>query len=336
LIDLPRIQALLRRRGKGELAELLNLAATSAVPWDRDFGDERVTIEFLVPVDAYEKLQAISEPAYDALYDAVRDIHPPRTYGADIQSLQFLLDPESLDDVRDDETIIRLIEAQKALMIDVATGGQRINAVNAEYQHRRERINSLMRALRITDPNPYQDLWEWYGKWGADLPSYQSRREYINELYQPLLEQLRRNTREVVQLDPTGWPLVDRQLSEMRARLAEASTVEQYQAVGLLCRETLISLAQTVYHPVQHPSTDGVAPSETDGKRMLTAYLAAELAGASNEVARKHARAALDLANELQHRRTATFRQAALCAEATASVVNLIAIISGKRDPNDS
>ena len=29
----------------------------------------------------------------------------------------------------------------------------------------------------------------------------------------------------------------------------------------------------------------------------------------------------------------ATFRDAALCAEATASIVNLIAILSGRRDP---
>jgi hypothetical protein len=66
---------------------------------------------------------------------------------------------------------------------------------------------------------------------------------------------------------------------------------------------------------------------------MLEAYLATELAGGENKVARQHARAALDLANELQHKRTATFREAALCSEATAAVINLIAIMSGQRDP---
>ena len=66
---------------------------------------------------------------------------------------------------------------------------------------------------------------------------------------------------------------------------------------------------------------------------MLDRYLAVELAGGSHSVARKHAKASLDLANELQHERTAAFRKAALCAEATASVVNIIAILSGIRDP---
>jgi hypothetical protein len=66
---------------------------------------------------------------------------------------------------------------------------------------------------------------------------------------------------------------------------------------------------------------------------MLGAYMSVDLAGAANEEARKHARAALDLAIALQHHRTATFRQAAICVEATTAVVNIIAIVAGRRDP---
>lgn len=131
----------------------------------------------------------------------------------------------------------------------------------------------------------------------------------------------------------TDWAKVDRTLDEARSRLAEAKTEEQFQAVGLLCREALISVAQVVYDPTRHPSADEVAPSETDAKRKLDAYLNAELAGSSNEAARRHAKAALDLANDLQHRRTATLRDAALCAEATTSTINIIGIVSGKRGP---
>ena len=114
--------------------------------------------------------------------------------------------------------------------------------------------------------------------------------------------------------------------------LEKAKNEEQFQAIGLVCRETLISLAQTVYDPSKHVVTDGIALSKTDAKRMLDLYISAELAGKTNEVARKHAKAALDLANDLTHKRTAAFRLAALCAEATTALVNLIAIISGRRD----
>jgi hypothetical protein len=44
--------------------------------------------------------------------------------------------------------------------------------------------------------------------------------------------------------EPTGWQKVDRQLQEVRMRLDSAETEEQFQAVGLLCREVLISVAQ--------------------------------------------------------------------------------------------
>lgn len=133
--------------------------------------------------------------------------------------------------------------------------------------------------------------------------------------------------------EPTGWAKVDRTAIEIRQRLEQATTEEQFQAVGTLCREALISLAQAVFDSAQHPTLDGIKASATDFKRMIEAYIAVELAGASNEVLRRHARAAFDLANELQHKRTADFRHAALCAEATVAVINLVAIVSGQRDP---
>ena len=89
-----------------------------------------------------------------------------------------------------------------------------------------------------------------------------------------------------------------------------------------------------MYDQDRHPPLDGVDPAENDAKRMLEAYIAVELAGGANEEARRHARSSLALANALQHRRTATFRDAALCVEASTSVINVIAIVAGRRDPH--
>lgn len=137
--------------------------------------------------------------------------------------------------------------------------------------------------------------------------------------------------RAVVFEEPTGWQKVDRQLQEMRLRLDSAATEEQYQGVGLLCREALISVAQEVYDPARHPLIDDKTPSDTDAKRMLEAIFEAELKGSSNEEARAHAKAAVRLALALQHKRFADFKTAALCAEGTWSVVNMLAIIAGRR-----
>ena len=131
--------------------------------------------------------------------------------------------------------------------------------------------------------------------------------------------------------EPTGWQKVDRQIQEVRTRLDTAKTEEQLQAVGLLCREVLISVAQAVFDPSRHTSYDVAEVSETDSKRMLEAFFERELFGSVNEEARGHAKAALKLAVALQHKRTADFRMAALCAEATSSVVNLLAVVSERR-----
>ncbi len=131
--------------------------------------------------------------------------------------------------------------------------------------------------------------------------------------------------------EPTGWQKVDRQLQEVRSRLDTADSEEGFQAVGLLCREVLISVAVEIYDSARHPSLDGIAPSASDSGRMLEAVFAVELKGGANDEVRAHAKAALRLALALQHRRTADFRMAALCAEATCSVVNLAAVLAGRR-----
>jgi hypothetical protein len=132
--------------------------------------------------------------------------------------------------------------------------------------------------------------------------------------------------------EPTGWPKVDRQIQQARVTLRQADSEEQYQSVGLLCREVLISVAQATYVRERYPPLDGVEPSEADASRMIEAIIAVELSGSANEEARAHAKAALKLALALQHKRTADVRTAALCSEATFSVVNILAILTGRRE----
>lgn len=219
------------------------------------------------------------------------------------------------------------------LLIAVATGGPRIGDVNDEYRELREAVSAELDQRGVELKLPFLDLWEWYGRYsGGDFPTWRSRRLFIGELMSAQQNAIKKRPGSA-RFEATGWGRVDRTVGEIRRRLAEASTEEQYQAVGMLCREALISLAQEVYDSEQHPSEDGVKPSSTDFKRMLGAYIAVELGGGANKIVRAHTRAAFDLANELQHSRTANFRDAALCVEATAGVVNVIAIVSGRRDP---
>lgn len=231
-----------------------------------------------------------------------------------------------------DAELIQGLDELRNLMISVATGGPRITEVNDRYQRMVAEVSAELARRHLNNPITFGSLWDWYGRWSSgDLPSYQSRRSFISDLIGPLINQIR--TGRPDEVPPTGWPRVDRCVGELRDRLGPARNEEQFQAVGLLCREALISVAQATYVRDRHPPLDGTEPSATDAKRMLESYIAVELEGGANEEARKHARSALDLANVLQHRRTATFREAALCVEATTAVINVLAIVAGRRDP---
>src|SRR5262245_30148208 len=89
------------------------------------------------------------------------------------------------------QDLIREIELQRDVMIGVATGKAVIQDVNDEYKERREKIKAELTARSIDDPNTFSDLWGWYAKWKESLPSYQSRRTFINDLFDPLLTVVR-------------------------------------------------------------------------------------------------------------------------------------------------
>lgn len=229
-----------------------------------------------------------------------------------------------------DDELLSGIEFLRNTLISVSTGQERIQEVEGTYKEIYLAVSQELFKRHIENPIGFHSLWEWHGRWSKpDLSSYSSRRVFIGELINPLEEKIRSRKWALPEL--TGWPGVDQAISQIKNDLQAASNEMAYQTIGLKCRETLISLAQIVYDPSKHKLPDDIEVSNTDAKRMLDAYIATELRGKSNEEIRKFAKSVLDVANYLQHNRTATFRDAALCYEATRSVVEVIAILEGKR-----
>jgi hypothetical protein len=340
---LDSVARILRHRGRPDLADLLS-RSHSHFEESNQYGSllnsTLTTVEISAPIDEYDRLKALGDNDRSAILNAFLEFLPPKAHGPELSRVEFFLDTTTLvESGSDSDSLLREIESQRTLMADVATGGPRIQEVDAQYMARRALISKQLVERGLEDPNPFNSLWDWYAKWSKDLGSYQLRREYLSSMYKPVIDQVRTPpgaARHPLFEAGTGWTAIDKGQVSIRKLLASANTTEQFQSVGLFCRELLITLGQTVFDASKHPTTDGQKASATDAKRMLEAYFAAEAPGAPNEGLRKHARAAFDLANDLQHRRTATFRQAALCAEATTSVVNLIAIVSGRRDPQPS
>lgn len=320
----------LRELGREDLAALLRFSQYRLVEVDV-WGDITVPgVEVISPSVFTEALAGLPEPDQRRNGEAIQATTEPR--GPKLERVIFAADKGVA--IAPSEQLLPEVLVQRSEMIAVATGARRIDDANDYYRARRRRIATGLKALGLDDPNPHGDLWDWYNKWKADFPSYAERRQYVNALYQPVIDRLVDTAPPPVPpREPTGWERVDRALEKAQSRFAEAQHEEDYQAVGHLCREIIISLGQAVYDPTVHTSPDGVQPSRTDGGRMIEAFIATAAAGGSNENIRRHARASLQRAVELQHKRTADFRDTALCLEATSSVVNILAILGGRRDP---
>lgn len=231
------------------------------------------------------------------------------------------------------ENIIKDVEYLKNVMTSVSTGGQRIQEVDEEYQQKFNLVNKCLQRLNLQNPNPFKGLWDWYGKWSSEFSTYRERRAFIREMYNSLIQTLEENEEPEmisITIDLTDWERIERSIQEIKTRQSDAKKEEQFQVVGLLCRETIITLAQAVFNAEKHPILDNVKVSKTDAKRMLEAYIAVELSGSSNKILRSYARATLDLANVLTHKRTATKKDAALCSTATLSLINFIGTIEGR------
>jgi hypothetical protein len=110
------------------------------------------------------------------------------------------------------DELIRGLDRLKAIMISVATGGPRIAAVQEEFVQLYDEVSRQLETRRIPNPLPYRDLWEWYGRWSSgDMPTWRSRRDFVNELFRGLVENVRkesgrRNAAELVRPQQAAKP----------------------------------------------------------------------------------------------------------------------------------
>jgi hypothetical protein len=209
---------------------------------------------------------------------------------------------QALDD------LIQLIEAQRDLLIDVATGGPRIAEVDETYRQRRRQLGRRLKAIGLQDPFPWADLWAWYAHWSSSLPSYASRRSHIAQLAGPVVDEIERRLRGDQQLDdwlanngvPVSWQALDGRLAEMKARLDVASSLDDFQDVGRRCREILIGAGRLVFREDMVPSGAPV-PSPNDSKARIGYYLDVRMPGPTGDAVRGLMRAAYTLMQTVTH-----------------------------------
>ncbi len=121
------------------------------------------------------------------------------------------------------------------------------------------------------------------------------------------------------------WLRVDQNLHSLRRQLQISKTEEDFQTVGVLSRETVISIGQAVFDEALKAQLPNIGP--TDAGRILSKYFEIRLPGRPNEELRGYSKASLRLALALQHMRNASYVEAELCTEASAHLVMLVRIL---------
>lgn len=237
------------------------------------------------------------------------------------------------------------IERLKQILMDVAQWDANINDVNDEYMERRRQVRAQLMSLGLEDPNPWPDLWMWYGRYKDDsaLQSYQARRELVLNQYQPLLDALEniadRRLGTGISAPATGWTEVDRQVEQLRERYARAQTPEEFRQVGLLCRDIFTSLGHVVFDPDKHLPDGEPMPKRDDAKKRLDVAVAAEHSGKSGEKLRALMRATWEFVQPVVHDRTDDQTKALVAADATIHVVKVLAVLfpspTGSMQPPD-
>lgn len=236
------------------------------------------------------------------------------------------------------DSVIALINAEKDILIKSGTGVLQIRdaKVNNDYKAKHSYLISLLKQLGLEPVHTYNDLWDWYNDYNLrELKTYQSRRVFIKDIFDPLLNTIQNSEESSLQLisyEPTGWEKVDDGITRLKEVLTEANETADFQSVGMYGRELLITLAQTVFDKEKHPSPDETDIGKVDSKRMLEAYIHYCLHRKSKEREIKFAKSSIDFSNELTHNRTATQMDAELCYNAVLSTVHIIRVLNKYND----
>ena len=337
-------KALIKERGHNDIFDIINNAMLSVVNPDYDGwtgGIYGYTVFLSLSIKLYasfssDRITEIEKIIVEALNEATKgDEHNYFNVQIGPTLSKDDIDWNAIGGLNGKAMLKQNIETISNIMISVATGGPQINSEEIRYRRLHSQIEQDCKKLNLTYNNSFISLWDWYGKWKADFPSYQERRIFIRELFAPTLAYFEdtdsySNIDTIVELG--GWERIQRTITKIKRDSSSARNEEDFQAIGLLCRDVIISLAQAVYDPFVHGETDesGKSIGNTDAVRMIGNYVSVRLNGSHNKELRAYAKATNDMANRLTHKRSATKIDMLLTVSSTIALINFVGIIEEK------
>ena len=118
-------------------------------------------------------------------------------------------------------------------------------------------------------------------------------------------------------------PYLFRKLKSVATLIDNAQEIEDFQAIGVQCREVLIELGNHIYEPYMSEGND--QPKGSDFKHKAEKFVKYYLKGSENAdyrtLFKKITEATWDYANKLTHSKSATFYEASTCVSLCTSLV---------------
>lgn len=291
--------------------------------------------DFAKIIEKKEQYETIVDNALKRLYFDDKNVITGVDFVAKIEQY---VDWAAITPKETKESVLSLINEEKDILIKAGTGIIQIRDTkeNNNYKSKHQHLIAILKQLGLNSVHTYNDLWDWYNDYKQkEMITYQSRRNYIRDIYEPLISVIS-NSEEcksnLISYEATGWDKVDSSVERMKEILIEANVTADYQSVGMYGRELLITLAQTVFIKEKHPSADGTEIGKADSKRMLEAYINYCLKRRSKEREIKFAKSSIDFSNELTHNRIATPMDAELCYNAVLSTIHIIRVLNKYND----
>lgn len=128
-----------------------------------------------------------------------------------------------------------------------------------------------------------------------------------------------------VTLDAEIAPQLFRKLKSVAALIDTAKEIEDFQAIGVQCREILIELGNHIYNPMMAGS--GEQPQASNFKRKCELFIQFYLKGSENSdyrnIIKKLTEATWDYANKITHSRSATHYEVSTCVTLCISLVGV-------------
>lgn len=120
-------------------------------------------------------------------------------------------------------------------------------------------------------------------------------------------------------------PVLFRKLKSIATLIDKAFEIEDFQSIGVQCREVLIELGNNLYQPEM--SLNGEQPQASNFKKKAELYVQYYLPGGNNSdyrsIIKKMTEATWDYASKITHSQSATYYEVSTCVTLVISLVSV-------------